>query len=176
MQQSQPLPIQLRRLAQDDAAAWREIRLEALQSTPSAFGSSYEEESVKDVAAFAEQIPPANFPNVIVGAFLDNQLIGNAGLFINQAIKLRHKGTLFGVFVRPEFRGRKIGQQLVREVLRYAAEQVEVVQASVVIENIAARQLYYDLGFRPFGFEAQALKIGDRYYDEEHIALNLRSA
>jgi hypothetical protein len=34
----------------------------------------------------------------------------------------------------------------------------------------------YDLGFRPFGFEAQALKIDGRCHDEEHIALGLRPA
>lgn len=65
--------------------------------------------------------------------------------------------------------------QLVQEMLRHAAEHVEIIQAPVVIENLAARKLYYDLGFRPFGFESQALRIGDRYYDEEHIALDLRS-
>lgn len=176
MQKSQHPPIQLRPLNPDDAAAWREIRLEALQSSPAAFESSFEEESARDLASFAAWVSPATLPNVVIGAFLDGQLIGNAGFFVSGAIKSRHKGTLFGVFVRPPFRGQGVARQLVEAVLRHAAEHVEIIRASVVIENLAARKLYYDLGFRPFGFEAQALKIGGRYYDEEHIALSLRPA
>jgi hypothetical protein len=57
-----------------------------------------------------------------------------------------------------------------------AAEHVEIIQAPVVIESLAARKLYYDLGLRPFGFEAQALIIDGRCHDEEHIALSLRPA
>ena len=80
------------------------------------------------------------------------------------------------MFMRPPYRGRSIAWQLVQEVLRHAAGHGEIIQASVVIENLAARKLYYDLGFRPFGFESQALKIDGRYYDEEHLALSLPPA
>jgi RimJ/RimL family protein N-acetyltransferase len=39
--------------------------------------------------------------------------------------------------------------------------------------NIPARNLYLAMGFEPFGREPRALKIGDRYFDEDYMALFL---
>jgi len=79
-------------------------------------------------------------------------------------------------FVKPPFGSQGMARQLVETVVRHSAEHVEIIRASVVIANLAARKLYYDLGFRPFGFDAQALKIDGRYHDEEHLTLSLRPA
>jgi hypothetical protein len=35
--------------------------------------------------------------------------------------------------------------------------------------------LYAALGFRSFGCERRALKIGERYVDEEHMVMDLKS-
>ena len=64
---------------------------------------------------------------------------------------------MLGAFVKTPLGGQGVARQLVEVVPRHAAEHVEIIQASVVIKNLAARKLYDDLGFRPFGFEAQAL-------------------
>jgi hypothetical protein len=53
--------IEIRRLAQGDAAdvaRYRDIRLEALSTSPEAFGSSYEIENAQPASWFA---PPTNF-------------------------------------------------------------------------------------------------------------------
>jgi RimJ/RimL family protein N-acetyltransferase len=40
-------------------------------------------------------------------------------------------------------------------------------------ENVRARNLYLSLGFKPFGLEPRAMRVGDRYFDEEHMVLSL---
>jgi ribosomal protein S18 acetylase RimI-like enzyme len=50
-------------------------------------------------------------------------------------------------------------------------EQVEQVLLSVAATQEAAIRLYRSLGFEPFGREPRALKIGNRYVDEEYMIL-----
>jgi RimJ/RimL family protein N-acetyltransferase len=47
---------------------------------------------------------------------------------------------------------------------------------NVVRENRPARRLYESVGFLEFGIEPKALKYGDRYYDEAHMALDFSRA
>jgi RimJ/RimL family protein N-acetyltransferase len=49
-------------------------------------------------------------------------------------------------------------------------------QATVASINTAARALYLEFGFRPYGFEPRALRVGARYYDQELLLLPLDEA
>lgn len=40
---------------------------------------------------------------------------------------------------------------------------------SVNAENLPAKRLYTSHGFQSFGLEPRAMKVGDRFYDEEHM-------
>jgi RimJ/RimL family protein N-acetyltransferase len=44
---------------------------------------------------------------------------------------------------------------------------------SVVTTNASARRLYESLGFVAYGTEIRAMKLGETYYDEIHMALRL---
>jgi len=50
-------------------------------------------------------------------------------------------------------------------------EGIEQIMLSVVTTQDAAIKLYRSLGFESFGCERRALKIGDRYLDEENMVL-----
>jgi ribosomal protein S18 acetylase RimI-like enzyme len=54
-----------------------------------------------------------------------------------------------------------------------AIEGVEQVLLSGGITQEPAIRLYRSLGFDSFGEEPRALKIGDRYIDEEYMLLDL---
>jgi RimJ/RimL family protein N-acetyltransferase len=41
------------------------------------------------------------------------------------------------------------------------------------VENAAAQALYRSLGFKSFGIEPRAMRVGDKFYDEEHMVLQL---
>jgi len=162
--------VRIRPLAPSDAPACRDLRLTALATSPEAFGSSYEEEAPLSVDAFRARIPEAP-PNAIFGAFSDGDLVGMAGFAVHERLKARHKGVMWGVFVRPEWRGRGLGRDLVRRVIDHASRHVIMLEAAVGLTNGSARRTYHGLGFRPYGIERKAIRIGEVFYDEELLCI-----
>ena len=61
-------------------------------------------------------------------------------------------------------------------VIEAAADTVEELRLTVVASNATAVRLYARCGFREYGVEPRALKIGDRYHDEVLMALPLRKS
>ncbi len=163
--------IQIRRLTPADAALFRDIRLEGLRLNPEAFGSTFEAENAWPVAFFSERLGGSK----IFGAFQGSELVGIAALLIAQGQKEGHKGRLVGMYVRPESRKAGVGRQLVETIIEVARQSVELIQLSVVRDNEAARRLYEQLGFVEWGVEKKALKQDGRYYDEIHMAKDLKS-
>ena len=153
---------QIRRLEPVDAALYREIRLEALQRNPEAFGSTFERENAQPLSWFEAAISRAD----IFGGFLDGRLMGVAGFAAQEGTKHAHKGLLWAMYVRSAARKSGLGKILVTAVLDHARGRVEMVQLAVVSENEAARRLYEAMGFVEYGYEKRALKHDGRYYDE----------
>jgi GNAT superfamily N-acetyltransferase len=170
--ESRNADITIRALDAPDTEAYRALRLAALATSPEAFGSSYEEEAELSLDSFRDRVVSSG-RNVIFGAFADGHLVGMAGFVADEKIKKRHRGTLWGVFLMPDWRGRGLGDRLMRRVVEHATEHVLILQVSVVSTNQKARQAYTRLGFVPYGMERQALCIGGTFYDSEHLALDL---
>ena len=164
--------IHIRRLAPADAEAFRALRLEALSTAPEAFGSSPEEESARPMDVVRSRLADTG-PDAIFGAFAGDDLVGMAGFLLSQGIKKRHKGLLWGVFVRAGWRDRGTGEQLVCAVIDHARSHALLLQASVVTINASARRVYDRLGFAPYGIETRALRVGDTFHDEEMLMLDL---
>jgi RimJ/RimL family protein N-acetyltransferase len=153
---------QIRRLEISDAALFRDIRLEALQKNPEAFGSTFEKESAQPLSWFEATLGAAD----IFGAFVDGALAGMAGYSAQENLKQAHKGRLWTMYVRAAARNMGLGKILVAAVLDHARGRVELVQLTVVSENESARKLYRATGFVEYGYEKKALKYNGRYYDE----------
>jgi ribosomal protein S18 acetylase RimI-like enzyme len=162
--------IRVRRLMPEDAALYREIRLEGLRLSPEAFGNTFEVENARPVELFAKRLRDSE----TLGAFEGAEILGVAGLRVNQGPKESHKGTLVGMYVRPQARNRGVGRRLVKAVIDVArARGVEMLQLAVVSNNEAARKLYARLGFVEYGIEKKSLKQGGRYTDEVLMANDL---
>lgn len=171
--------LEVRRLTGDDAASWRALREEALRRHPEAFGASPEDEaarSVADIAAMLDRKPP----DQVLGAFdpAGDALLGTVGLAAMWGAKQRHKALLWGMYVPVEARGRGVGAALVRAAIAAAgAAGIEQLQLGVGAGNAPALALYRAAGFRPYGLERAALRLGPgRYVDEVLMALDLRAA
>jgi RimJ/RimL family protein N-acetyltransferase len=152
----------IRPIRVDEAESWRDLRLEALRSHPEAFTASYEHEAAQPLGFFEERLKTS----VIFGGFREQELLGTAGFAIQAGPKRRHKGTLWGMYVRPAARGTGLAPLLVLAVLDHAREHVELIQLSVVADNHTARRLYASMGFEPYGIEERALKVDGRYFDD----------
>src|SRR4051794_9959583 len=108
--------VAIRRLSPEDAALFRGIRLDGLRRDPDAFSSTFEEESAQPLSFFAGRLERSS----VFGAFRGTELLGVAGFYVQPGPKHGHKGTLWGMYVRPQGRGAGIGARLVAAVLDHA--------------------------------------------------------
>lgn len=157
----------VRQLDESDAAAFRAIRLEALQGAPEAFGSSYEAEKDRTIADFGDTLSR----NHIAGAWRGGQLVGTAGFYALAGVKQAHRGNIWGVYVCPDQRGAGIARALLDNVLAEARQSVLQVHLSVVAGNAPALALYKRLGFIVYGTEPRSLRIDERFFDEHLMVL-----
>lgn len=157
----------IRQLAPADWALWREIRLEAIQRHPEAFGGSYEDEALYTEATLKETL----VNKTVFGAFIDNDLVGISGFLILASRKTQHRGNLFSVYVKGQYRGQGIADQLTEAVIQHARTKVLQLHCSVVTSNTSAIALYQRHGLTIYGTEPRSLKVDDRYYDEHLMVL-----
>jgi RimJ/RimL family protein N-acetyltransferase len=161
---------EVRKLAASDAAAFQALRLEGLLHHPCEFGTAFEEEEHLPLAEIARRLEQGR----IHGAFHGGALAAIAGFRRFERIKKQHKGELFGVYAGKAFRGQGLGEAVVRQVIDDARGEVEQLLATVASLNLPAKTLYAKLGFEVFGHEPRGQKVGERYYDQDHLVLMLR--
>ncbi len=81
------------------------------------FGEAAEEHRQTTVESAAERLATNPDDNFVFGAFHEGELVGMAGFFRYQIAKARHKGRIWGVYVRASCRGQGIGRALLIALL-----------------------------------------------------------
>ena len=159
----------VRRLGPSDAAAYRAVRLEALADAPTAFGSDAGRESGIPDAVWAERM--VTNPNF--GLFDGNELVGIVNFLRGEGVKVRHRGEVVGVYVKPKARGTGASRLLMEAVIAEVRDKVVQLHLAVTTNNTPARRLYEGLGFQVYGTEPRAILVDGRYYDKYLMVLRL---
>ncbi|GAA0303600.1 RimJ/RimL family protein N-acetyltransferase [Gracilibacillus halotolerans] len=166
--------MKIRKLISADADEYFSLRLEALQDSPTAFATTYEEEKNQSAEKYKLSFNNSTQATTI-GAFKDSQLVGVVTLVKEQHMKLSHRVNLVAMYVKPEERGRGLGKELILTAIEYAKNLggIEQIYLSVLATNVFAKKLYVSCGFEIFGNDKRALKFNNTYYDEELMVLFL---
>jgi GNAT superfamily N-acetyltransferase len=162
----------IRRLTPADVEAYRQVRMEALRTSPSAFCSSVEEEQLQPIEFFMRRLED----NHVFGALTDDaRLVGIAGIVREDRRKRAHQANVVGMFVAADFRRQGIGGALLDRVIACAREMdgVEALKLSVMSAQDDARSLYEARGFTAYGVEPRAIRVEGRDYDEVYLILPL---
>ena len=111
----------------------------------------------------------------VIGAIEAGTVLGTAGIEFATRAKSRHKASLFGMYVVPEARGRGLGIALVQSALECirAREGMRLVTLTVSDGNHSAIALYERAGFKTFGVEPLAIRVGNRFIAKVHMAYEL---
>ncbi|MFI4921941.1 MAG: GNAT family N-acetyltransferase, partial [Gammaproteobacteria bacterium] len=110
-----------------------------------------------------------------LGAFEDGKLVGTVTFMREAGHKERHKGRIYAVYVSPAHRRKGIAKALLTRLLETAKQDrsLEQVLISVATRQTAACELYRSFGFRTYGTEPHAMKVGGAYIDEDHMILRV---
>ena len=137
----------------DDWATWRDLRLRALQDSPSAFGSTYERERAFDEATWRERM--RGHDGVSVLAWLDGTAVGMGGGFQDLPGFLH----VVAMWTDPVRRGLGVGAAVLQALEDWAAGRGLRLHLDVNVANPGARALYERCGYVATG-ETRPLREG----------------
>lgn len=166
--------IVIQMLEKNDLNRFFDLRLEALQNSPTSFLSSYKDEKGLGPEMY-ESILNQNEgnDNVIFGAIMQDNFIGIIGIYREQKSKINHKANIWGMYVKPSYRNKGIGKALLEKVLHHARNKMDcsLINISVEETNAAAKNLYESFGFTIWGTEVKAMQVNGVFYSEHHMSL-----
>jgi ribosomal protein S18 acetylase RimI-like enzyme len=158
--------IDIREATPADASQFRELRLHALQDSPTAFSADYHKNLHEPLQYWEERLTMHPDEATVFLAMHAAALLAMTGIVRGGSPKTRHSATIWGVYVQPEWRGLHLAEQLIRSCFTWAkARKIIGARLGVTVTNTSAIRCYERCGFQITGTEPRALYHEDRYHD-----------
>ena len=149
-----------------DAKQFRELRLFALQDSPTAFSADYQIVFDLPMSYWNDRLKP-DVNGTMFFAENDSKLAGMVGIRRGESPKTKHGAGIWGVFIHPKWRGLRIAEKMLETCCEWAKmHDIQIVRLAVVSTNKSAIRLYERCKFSIYGTESRALLHENRYYDE----------
>ena len=170
--------MKITRLTPKDYEPFYALRLESLEECPEEFATDAEawksasREAINKFLVTSEERKDAP----IFGAWKDNILIGLVGVNRDLRPSVRHKSTLWGLYVTPAHRRQGVGHGLLVEVIKTLKDEpnLRLIRAVVTVTSSDAISLLAEQGFKVYGQEPEAKRLGDKYLDQVYLWLPLK--
>ncbi|MGM3159203.1 GNAT family N-acetyltransferase [Dickeya undicola] len=139
----------IRRLATDDFAEFRRVRLEGLQQAPHAFGSTWQKEQAEPASTFIARLDT----NHVWGMFAPECRLCGIAAYAEQS---HDEGIIWGVYVTDALRGSGATDRLLRALINDARAHLSHLTLTVMRDNHPAIRLYQRLGFQRLSIVSSA--------------------
>ena len=157
-----------------DATAYRALRLEALRLHPTAFASDYVTDVNKPVEFWQQRLQLHEGKDMLLVAESQDALVGMCGIRRAEGVKYQHNATIWGVYVRAEWRGKGVAEALLKGCMAWAKDHaITIVKLGVSTNNPSAIKFYLKCGFSIYGVEPLALRVDGADLNEFLMARNL---
>ena len=166
----------IRQLETADSKQYYKIRLLGLELHPEAFGTGAEDWSKVTDEQIISLLQSSNRDDFILGNFENGELVGVIGLKREKKNSVKHKGTVWGLIVLPEFRNKGLGAKLVTALIEKASAHEELKFIRAVVTNTPANSIdiFVSQGFGKYGVEPRGIKKGNDFFDQTYLGLKLR--
>jgi GNAT superfamily N-acetyltransferase len=151
----------IRRLRYDDARAYRAVLIEALILHSDSFREDHRVQVGRQFADVAEELERSG----IFGGWVGTKLVGIGGFSKNTETKCQHRGNVSRVYVKQEFRAIGIAAMLLQEIVQFAANHVDQLEAEVTTTSEHVVYMFEKYGFQMCGLSPRGLRVNNEEFD-----------
>lgn len=143
------MSVSIRQLTESDWRAFSAIRLKALRSDPSVFGSSYEKESGRTEADWRKWFDPAK--TAIFMIFDGERGVGMTCISVDRDDPTNRTALLWGSWLEPHMRGKGLSGMMYEARINWAKEHptIEKIIVSHRASNLSSKYANQKHGFTP---------------------------
>lgn len=161
------MSIVIKKLTREDWKTFKELRLQMLTDEPQAFTTTLAQVSAYTREEWKKRVAGEHVAVLVI--FVDGKPVGMDGLVYKEHEK--EAVTIWGMFVKKEFRERGLGTKLMRAIEKEIRKDksIKTIKICVMACQIPAWKLYKKQGFTEIGRDHGKKEFLNVVYDEIHM-------
>ncbi len=163
--------IEVRRLTPTDTEAYVTTRQRMLREEPWSFGSSPSDDLDREWQRARDMLGDEDW--ACIAAMSGDAIVATARLFRTTRPKQAHAASIVSVWTDPAYRGRGLGRRVLLAAIDTARgwPGIDLIELSVSERSEPALKLYESLGFKRWGVQPDAMRVGGESAAEHYMQL-----